>query len=931
MCFLPFTRMMRTSFFVIVTYFSLFSSLTAQNFPTELFQNSAQGTEFWLAVPGNDDPQQPVNALEFYVTSMYDTEVTIEAPGFGYKRTELLKANNVVTFSSLKQTANWAWEIWKSEEKIKHGIRISAPQPISVYVLNYKSVSSDGYLAIPTNVWGTKYIHNSYYDFAEVRPWKTGFTIIAKEDQTKVSIELKGKGKSVATTVKKRRIGDKWSVILDKGDTYSVMGDGTTQGGFDLSGSSITGDKPIGLISFHQRVIIPTNAQNGRDHIVEMMPPVTAWGKTFYSVEFARDNKGDFFRVVAAQDSTVVDMVYMDKKEGTELGRRTITLAKAGDFWEDFNYWTGKGETEGIRGVSVWKSNKPIMICQYAYSDNWDNGDGFDPFMIVLTPVEQYVNSTIFQTPANAAFNKNWFGIIAEGDDPKVDPSQKKLRSIVFDGDTLYKKYPQILLNRIPGSNYYWGHLQFATPGHHSIQANTRFGGYIYGFSNFAGYGWPAAMGFRNLSVFDTVAPQITKTASCGDYICEATELVKDSRVGTSAAQGQDSLQEDTGIMGIALRTSVSVNYALTLVSPQTLTREPKVTRAQYELRVIDKTKDAYAIIILNDQADNYSYDTVKYSADKIDIEPSINQFGKVRLGTSKTMEIKINNKGTNDIIINKISLAANKQYKITNTFPSPLTVKPGQSVAVTLDFTPIKEGKSDDDAELTIDTLIVQTNCFVLQSPVKGRGVRPCIDVEKIWNAGDVLVNTKKCKSVGTADGIRIVNKGTDTLMVTGITGIRLPFTSTMTFPFKVQPGGEYFAKMVCFEPTMDKTDSVKIMFESDAQGTDCFNESLWFGRGQLPSAIDDNLNNPLSTRIRTYPNPSEGTLTIEIEDAHASSDIYDVVMYDMYGRQIGIYQIHNKQTIDVNTIPVGQYQLQVRNAQTQSIFAPSIFSIMR
>jgi hypothetical protein len=88
---------------------------------------------------------------------------------------------------------------------------------------------------------------------------------------------------------------------------------------------------------------------------------------------------------------------------------------------------------------------------------------------------------------------------------------------------------------------------------------------------------------------------------------------------------------------------------------------------------------------------------------------------------------------------------------------------------------------------------------------------------------------------------------------------------------------------------------------------------------------------NTTLGSRIRTYPNPSEGTLTIEIEDAHASSDIYDVMMYDMYGRQIGIYQIHNKQTIDLNTIPVGQYQLQVRNAQTQSIFAPSIFSIMR
>ncbi len=825
----------------VLACFALTVSADAQNgkvpLPEEMLNNTAQGNEFWLAVPGNDDPQQPVNALEFYVTSSYDTEVTIEAPGFGFKRTEKLKAFKVVTFSSLKQTANWAWEIWNSEDKMKNGIRISAPRPISVYVLNGKSVSSDGYLGIPTNVWGTQYIHNSYYDFLEVRPWKSGFTVIAKDDQTKVTITLKGKGRSLARTVKGRRIGDTWSVILDKGDTYTVMGDGTSTGGFDMSGSSITGDKPIGLISFHQRVILPFNAQNGRDHIIEMLPPVSAWGKTFYTVEYARDNKGDFFRVVASKDNTTVEMVYMDKKEGNVLGRRTIKLSKAGDFWEDYNYWIGRGEIEGIRGVSVWKSNNPIMICQYSYSANWDNGDEFDPFMIVLTPVEQYLKGTVFQTPANAAYNKNWFGIIAEGDDPKVDPTQKKLRSIVFDGDTLYKKYPQILLNRIPGSNYYWGHLQFATPGHHSIESNTRFGGYIYGFSNFDSYGWPAAMAFRNTSVLDTVRPPLTKTVECGDYLFEATELVKDPRVGTPAAQGKDSLQEDTGIIGIELDTIKSFNYKLELTSPKELTREPKVTRAKFKVSVIDKTKDAYAIIIVNDQADNFSFDTVYYFADKIGMDPAIAQFGKVRLGTTKTMDVKIINKGKDSVKIKEITLLMKKEYTIiAGMVPPELTLASGASHTVTLEFKPEKEGKNDQDPELAIDSLLVMTECAKFQFPVKGRGVRPCIEVEPLWDAGVISVNSEKCKTLGTNVGLRIINKGTDTLTVTGITGVRLPFTTTITFPFKVPPGGEYFAKTVCFKPTTETADSINITLESDSQGADCSPSSLWRGRGKTP-----------------------------------------------------------------------------------------------
>jgi len=54
-------------------------------------------------------------------------------------------------------------------------------------------------------------------------------------------------------------------------------------------------------------------------------------------------------------------------------------------------------------------------------------------------------------------------------------------------------------------------------------------------------------------------------------------------------------------------------------------------------------------------------------------------------------------------------------------------------------------------------------------------------------------------------------------------------------------------------------------------------------------------------------------------------------VMIYDMYGRQVGEYQIQNKQTIDVTHIPIGQYQIKVRNMHTQNTFAPSIFSVMR
>ncbi len=84
-------------------------------------------------------------------------------------------------------------------------------------------------------------------------------------------------------------------------------------------------------------------------------------------------------------------------------------------------------------------------------------------------------------------------------------------------------------------------------------------------------------------------------------------------------------------------------------------------------------------------------------------------------------------------------------------------------------------------------------------------------------------------------------------------------------------------------------------------------------------------------ASNLRIYPNPSEGTLTLEIEEINATSDMYDVMVYDMYGRQLGMYHTHNRQTLDLTHIPTGQYQLKVRNMHTQNTFAPSIFSIMK
>ncbi|MDW8225567.1 MAG: hypothetical protein RMK93_06050, partial [Bacteroidota bacterium] len=160
-----------------------------------ILNNSAQGREFWIAIPPNEVDGYPGQLLELYVTSSYNTEVTLFSAMDGRVIRKPVRAMDITTFSLLNGDLFWTDEIRESETVTQKGIRLSAPQPISVYVLNGKQYTSDGYLALPVNVWGTEYMHLSYYDYEDFGQKRgNGFVVVASEDQTLVQIQLYGKG-----------------------------------------------------------------------------------------------------------------------------------------------------------------------------------------------------------------------------------------------------------------------------------------------------------------------------------------------------------------------------------------------------------------------------------------------------------------------------------------------------------------------------------------------------------------------------------------------------------------------------------------------------------------------------------------------------------------------------------------------------------------
>ena len=594
----------------------------------ETVMNSGNaGTEFFIAIPPNEILPYPVEGLEIYIASADDADVEL----FDYATNEVnrfkIKPFEILTLSddaySRNPVLDWSMEIRDAETPVRRALRLTSDKPISVYVLNSKKLTTDGYLAIPVRNWGTEYISCSYFDFRELKPWAGGFAVIAKEP-TNLKIQLRGAGKGLAKTSGGRSIGDVIDVTLDEGEVYMVHGDGQTRGQFDLTGSLITADKPVGVIGFHMRTTMPNMLinGNGRNHLCEMLPPVKDWGTRYVTLELQREHllngRGDMFRVVAKDDETKWTCKYYDKTSGMLLGERSGLLRNAGDFADELQ---ATQPTALVEGFSVWEADKPIFLMQYSCSSSWDGDQILDPLMFCVTAEDQFATGVQFQTPTLAQFSRHYLNLVIETDtsDPNLIAN---LKSLVIDNEPIWShpkaSQPKLLSSRMPNGMYF-ATIEFGSESlAHRVTGNgrVRFGGYVYGFGAVDAYGWPITIGkISSIQTSDNMPPVITTSAipgKCGSFRCDVTELRNVPDPVREVPARYD--QVETGIAAInSAPGSNSFNYKRTLVTAPNFPFTNPYTRFQVDWTVIDTTKPAKVVVLASDYAGNRAFDTLTY------------------------------------------------------------------------------------------------------------------------------------------------------------------------------------------------------------------------------------------------------------------------------------------------------------------------------
>ncbi|GAB5465666.1 MAG: hypothetical protein Kapaf2KO_11020 [Candidatus Kapaibacteriales bacterium] len=865
-------------------------------------RGSTLGTEFIISIPPNERESWGLQSIAVYVAAAEETEVTFSTNAGQFSQ-GIVPKNDVALFSSsgVMYDFSASYENWDQEQILANkAVIIRSKKPVSVYVMNSKNVSTEGYLAIPVANWGKEYIHCAFWDFREGYTWGSGFQVMASEDDTRITIDLRGQGAGVGETFGGRTVGDRIRITLDRGEMYQIQGNGETRGVFDLSGSKITATKPIGIISYHNRTMIPKFVvTSGRDHLCAMMPPIQAWGKQYASIELQRNTGGgDYFRVVSSEDNNKVTFNWYDP--GTnQLTSSVISTLDESTVWSPFELDADDGTRNGVNGVNgvmLIKAEKPIFVMQYSYSANWDRAGGnYDPFMFPVTAVEQFTTSTIFQSPKNYnpqnEYNDNYFNILFVGDTTDAGKNLALARSILLDGSPITTYDAQAATQRIPTTNIYYAKVRGLEQGVHRIFGNAPFGGYVYGFASFDSYGWPAATNYANLDIIDPWAPVVEWEQECTDFYFDVSDMKPEvteddlTKIDVGLNQRANIITENNQTFNFKLGEDdiVSVTKDKPRVEADFTAGGPTVEEYSWRYSVDDPYQDAKLTLQWVDAWDPFKLDgegnpapendtivVVEYIADKISLTDEDDlDWDKNRVGNSYSRDFVITIENQN-----LDNFSGFMQGGIFMSSGNKFTVTPGQlngnQLPITITYTPIEQYPDlpqNDRYETPhplygaqkydFDTLNIATECLTWVFEVTGQGTEPQL-VADDWDAG-ILNIGQIARFPGAGNNYVLKNRGTDPTNVTGVLEVyELDATGARTSANLVTGG-----KLTTWQEVSDLLDGFNLTVDAAKQDINF----------QIPPRPNLNTPGTYSVGQLTFQSTVQGVYSYEILFEHDAS----------------------------------------------------------
>ena len=324
----------------------------------------------------------------------------------------------------------------------------------------------------------------------------------------------------------------------------------------DVTGTLVTSNKPVGFFIGHSCAQVPPDVMYC-NQLVEMEPPIPSWGRQFYVPRF--ELKTEYaMRVIASEDNT---QVFVNNK--------LVAKLQAGSFYEN-NHMTDN---------ALVTASSPVLVAQYSQGSEADSAKIGDPFMLLITPTEQFLNYYRFATPISG----DWHHYInlavpldAEG-------------SLRVDGRPVPLRY----FHTIGISRY--GVAQYEISfGSHAVSCDKPFGLYSYGFG----------VGVDNYDAYGNDGGQLVETVPIvPDTARPILELVSDDASRSLALVARDDRLFDVGLASIVVIDSQ--NFQSPVSVPKFDVGTPEVPLL---FHIRDTSSCGFMSIKLADAAGNVSY-----------------------------------------------------------------------------------------------------------------------------------------------------------------------------------------------------------------------------------------------------------------------------------------------------------------------------------
>ncbi|MBK6760928.1 MAG: IgGFc-binding protein [Ignavibacteria bacterium] len=475
----------------------------------------SRGRDFWLAVPPNDHRQGSDSSsfLSLLFNCDQRTDVRIEARA----------RDGSVDIRTFTVPGAAMWETRYSTIQYEHrgvtapdgstadcekampmSIHVTTTTDVTVYAVLRDVNTSDAWMSLPTDALGTSYRVSTYpstavadttsfigipiYTFTAVYP--SQFVVVATEDNTDVTIDLSVSRSSVSN-------GTRRTVRLNKGQSYLVQARVTeTRQNDDLTGTRVTGSKPLVMLSSHYRAQVPILVEEAsRDCLVEQLPSTDTWGKHIIVPPLRRPND---FQSAGPSDVTVCRIVADVDSTLVQVNGSLPWQIDAGKFWD-------LPLTTALDIVST----KPVLVTIIDRSANRSTGGvrrSGDPSLILMPPVEQFLNA---YRVANAEPQAVGAPVFRQHQITCVVPISA-VASLTIDGA------PSPAPTAIPGTSYAYVHMNVAA-GQHEVLCDSAFGIVVYGYGPAESYGYTGGMAFDRLYIPSVVLRVLDIQGAPGD------------------------------------------------------------------------------------------------------------------------------------------------------------------------------------------------------------------------------------------------------------------------------------------------------------------------------------------------------------------------------------------------------------------------------